>query len=110
MEVREKIVEFKTLTEKLIEDLNCDNIDNLENMLFKRQQIINDLCKIKDFNIKEVSKDMELLQLENNLNKVYIEKKDKYKQKMSENNQSIKVNKTYGNNVSKINGLVNLKI
>lgn len=110
MEVKEKLLRYKAFTENIIENLKNDNLDNLESNLFERQKIINELLEIKDLKENNAKLGEELIILEKELNKIYIEKKEEYKKKLSENNKSMMVNKTYGNNVSKINGLVNLKI
>ncbi|SHE57595.1 hypothetical protein [Clostridium fallax] len=110
MEVKEKLLRYKAFTENIIENLKNDNLDNLESNLFERQKIINELLEIKDLKENNAKLGEELIILEKELNKIYREKKEEYKKKLSENNKSMMVNKTYGNNVSKINGLVNLKI
>ena len=110
MEVKEKLLRYKAFTENIIENLKNDNLDNLESNLFERQKIINELLEIKDLKENNGKLGEELIILEKELNKIYIEKKEEYKKKLSQNNKSMMVNKTYGNNVSKINGLVNLKI
>lgn len=96
---------FKECTIEMIEDLERDDLDNFEVALNNRQQIIE---KINDVNFsqsefKEICEQLDIITLNNELNKRTKEEKDKLQQKMLRLKKSQSANTVYHSNINKSN-------
>lgn len=97
--------DFKKCTIEAIEDLEKDDLGNFEIDLNNRQQIIE---KINDINFnknefREICKQLDIITLDNELNKRTKEEKDKLKQKMLTLKKSQSANTIYHSNMNKGN-------
>jgi len=96
---------FKKCTVEMIEDLENDDLDNFEVVLNNRQQIID---KINDLNFnqnefKEICEQLDIITLNNKLNKRAKDEKDKLKQKILGLKKSQSANSIYNSNVNQSN-------
>lgn len=96
---------FRKYTTEMIEHLKNDNLDNFELALKNRQQIID---KINDLNFnkskfREICEQLDIVTLDNELNKITKDEKDKLKQKILELKKSQSANSAYHSNINQSN-------
>lgn len=103
-DLKEALVKFKLLTEKLIENLEEGKFDDIENLFNERQEIINQLSKVnyskKEF--IELSKELNIMELDNTLGNLINEKQAQIKEELTkiktQRNANRQYNKGFYNN------------
>ena len=95
--VREELIKFKEYTEQLINSLKEDKIHLVPHFLEERQIIINSLSKknIEDNTYHEIGKALGILDMEKELQEIYISKKQEIFVKLQENKNNAVANNTY---------------
>ena len=93
----DELNEFKNITLELIRSLMEDKVHLVPVFLEQRQRIINSLSKEETDNnfIKEQGKVLQLLELEEELQKVYINKKQEIYIKLQESKNNTAANNVY---------------
>lgn len=98
MNLREKLNEYKNITIKLIDEIEREEYDNLDKLLSKRQDLINDIEKLKytkeDF--LKLCKEFDILVLQQKLIKLTNEKKANLRHNIDNLSASQTANKSYG--------------
>ncbi|AGK97789.1 flagellar protein FliT [Clostridium pasteurianum] len=99
--LKEYLDNYKNITIDLINNLYCDNLDNIDEFMQKRQNILDDLGHLnsskKEFN--SISNEIELAAIEKRLKDVMIEKKEKLRIEMEKISLSRNANNTYNKNL-----------
>lgn len=96
-DLKEGLIEFKELTEKLIGNLKEEQFDNVENFFNKRQKIIKQLSEI-NYSKEEfiqLSKELNIMELDNTLGKLINEKQTEIKEELTKIKTQKKANKQY---------------
>jgi hypothetical protein len=97
--------DFKKYTIEMILNLKNDDIDNFEVALEKRGQILEEINHL-NFNHAEFKKsceELDIIDMENEINKIIKDKRDKLKEKILELKKSQNANKAYHLNMDKSN-------
>ncbi len=106
MELRELLLEYKEITEKFIKVIEEGNYEVYgEDLLNKREDLLSEL-KIMDFDkmkLREVSKDIDLIALEEKASKVLNAEKNKIKEEIFNLKNNHNAAKTYGAGFKNIN-------
>ncbi|WP_066892490.1 hypothetical protein [Clostridium nigeriense] len=103
--------EYKKITEYIIQNINNDGKD-LNNLMDKREKIINELFKDKNKNLEEIKKiyiSKGLLELDKKLKVSIKEEQIKVKEEIKKLHKIKNANNAYEKN-RKINSFINIKI
>lgn len=106
------LIEFKDITLNMINILNTENIDSVEALMMKREDVIKD---IKDLNyskeiFEDIAKKLELEALEIKLRKSMEKKKEQLREKIEELKTTTVANKSYIQNTMRGVNFLNKKI
>ena len=110
MTLEECLTEYKSLTIIAIESIKEEKVDELCDLIARREILINQIKKLDVSNIAEIGRSLNLMQFERELAKLFIQKKRDFKLRLDDAKKSKTANKTYNNNRNNINGFLNLKI
>jgi seryl-tRNA synthetase len=110
--LRDKFIELKAATEKLIEAVKKDNDESIDSLFIDRQRIINDIDKLnynkEDF--KLIAEDISLMEAFNSLQKAIEEKKNELKEKVNEIKNIKAANISYISNPNTIRNIFNITV
>ena len=110
--LEETLVSFKKLSTELLDCLNKEDNDNLEELLDKRGKLI-ETISTQNFNQNDfitISSKLELVELENQINKLLSEKKHKARIEIEKVNTVKKANNNYQRNFQPDSLFFNRKI
>lgn len=107
-----KLQTFQQITAILINSLNSEDFDSLEEFLGNRQNIIEDISRLKysENDFREASTKLKLQELENTLNKLMNEKKQAIKAEMEKVKTVKKASNNYQKNLQADSMFFNKKI
>lgn len=92
----ELIKDYKNITENIIKALENEDYDSIYKLLEKRDTIIENIGEVEDKNsFFEIVKELNLLEAENNLKKLFDEKYEKIKNNLKQVKEQKKVNMKY---------------
>lgn len=92
----EMLKEYKNITEDIIKALEVEEYDLLNKLLEKRDIIIENIGEVEDKNsFFEIAKELKLLELENNIKKLFDEKYEKIKNNLRQVKEQKKINTKY---------------
>ena len=100
VELYDKLDRYKGLTIKLIDCMQKDSLDNLEELINERQDIIEAINNLK-YNQEEFisyCENIELLSYENSLSKAFIERHSEIKNELKKISNSRTVKRNYEHN------------
>ncbi|WP_010237115.1 flagellar protein FliT [Clostridium arbusti] len=101
IKLKEYLDKYKNITIDLINNLYCDNLDNIDEFMQKRQNILDDLGQLdstkKEFN--SIINEIELAAIEKRLKDVMTEKKEKLLIEMEKISLSRSANNSYNKNL-----------
>lgn len=99
--LRQCLDEYKNITIELINNLYCDNLDNIGGFMQKRQNILDSIQYLK-YSKKQISSiigEIQLFDIEKRLKDVMIQKKENLRIAMERNSLSRSANNTYNKNL-----------
>lgn len=97
MDIKESILNYKEITVKIIDAIDKEKYEDLTLFVDKREEIIEKLKKINinKEHFKELCDEINLIQLENNLNKLLISKRNDIKFKLDAIAKNIQASSSY---------------
>jgi hypothetical protein len=111
-ELKQKMQEFRAVTEELIEAVNNDRDEELDNLFVKRQEIINSVEKLdynkRDFNA--VCEELNVVKLSQSLEETIVKKRVETRDKMNDLKEKKTANRSYIQNSNMIRSVLNTKI
>ena len=110
MTLEECLVQYKGITIEALESIEEERIDDLCDLIAKREIIISQIKELDKSNIQELGKKLNIMNYERELAKLFIEKKREFKIRLDDVKKSKTANRTYNNNRNNINSFLNLKI
>lgn len=101
LDLKKGMENLKNITCELIDKLEHDNYDDLENLMDKRQNLLDDLKELNYTKEQylELAQEFEIIQLQNKLSKMMGEKKHKLKQKIDNISKKRVVTKGYSKHI-----------
>ncbi|NEZ45870.1 hypothetical protein FDF74_01435 [Clostridium niameyense] len=98
--IYEALKKYRDINISLIEALNIDDLDKVEKLLEKKDELINfiDNMEYSKEDFIKFSKELDIMKSEEMLNKVSNLKKQEYKKEMSKVNNTQKAYKSYNSN------------
>lgn len=106
MELKELLLKYKGITEEFIKVMEEENYELQGNKLLSKRETLLSELKTKDFDkeeFAEISKDLELITLEERASKLLNAEKNKIKEEIFNLNNNRTAAKTYGVNFKNIN-------
>jgi hypothetical protein len=111
-ELKQKMQEFKAVTEELIEAVNRDRDEELDRLFVRRQEIINwvEGLKYNKNDFKAVCEELNIVKLSQELEDVVAKKRMEMREKMNSLKEQRTANRSYIQNSNMIRSVFNKKI
>lgn len=101
LDLRKAVEDLKNVTCKLIDKLQQDDYDALENLIDKRQELLNTLENM-DYTKEQYCdavEEFQIINFQQNLSKIMVEKKHKLKEKVDNISKKKVLTKGYSNHI-----------
>jgi hypothetical protein len=110
--LKQKMQEFKAITEELIESVNKDRDEELDRLFVSRQEIINMIegLKYNKNDFKAVCEELNIVRLSQELEEVVSKKRMEMREKMNSLKEQRTANRSYIQNSNMIRSVFNKKI